>query len=231
VRDGLRGALPAGFRLTDQIRVREAPKIELKPPAEPPAPAPAQQHAVKEAAPAAPPVEPQPKTATAAPVPAETRPPEATPAPAAAPVPDPAPPAPIPPPPAVAVPPIDAQLAACRDDLSKLAVANPITFERGSAEIEAAGREVLARIAAAVKGCPGVRIAAEGHADVEGLHDYNQRLSVKRAQTVTDYLIAAGVSADQVETAGFGASRPVAPNSTPGARAKNRRTEIVVRVK
>jgi outer membrane protein OmpA-like peptidoglycan-associated protein len=231
VRDGLRGALPAGFRLTDQIRVREAPKIELKPPAEPPAPAPAQQHAVKEAAPAAPPVEPQPKTATAAPVPAETRPPEATPAPAAAPVPDPAPPAPIPPPPAVAVPPIDAQLAACRDDLSKLAVANPITFERGSAEIEAAGREVLARIAAAVKGCPGVRIAAEGHADVEGLHDYNQRLSVKRAQAVTDYLIAAGVSADQVETAGFGASRPVAPNSTPGARAKNRRTEIVVRVK
>jgi outer membrane protein OmpA-like peptidoglycan-associated protein len=131
----------------------------------------------------------------------------------------------------VVVPSIEEQLAVCRNDLAKLAGANPVTFERGSAEIDAAGREVLARIAGAVKGCPGVRIAAEGHTDVEGIPDYNQRLSVKRAQAVADYLIAAGVGADQVETAGFGASRPVAPNSTPGARAKNRRTEIVVRGK
>jgi outer membrane protein OmpA-like peptidoglycan-associated protein/osmotically-inducible protein OsmY len=252
VRDGLRGGLPSAFKLTDQIRVRQAPKaepkVEPKPPdsapAEPPppvAPAAAEQHADKGAVSPVPAAEPQPKVAAAAPVAPEARPAEAAPAPAAPPGSGPAPPAPkepsapvtlpVPPPPTVVVPSIEEQLAVCRDDLAKLAGANPVTFERGSAEIDAAGREVLARIAAAVKGCPGVRIAAEGHTDVEGIPDYNQRLSVKRAQAVADYLIAAGVGADQVETAGFGASRPIAPNSTPVARAKNRRTEIVVRGK
>jgi outer membrane protein OmpA-like peptidoglycan-associated protein len=121
--------------------------------------------------------------------------------------------------------------AACRDDLSKLAAANPIAFERGSAELDAAGLATLAKIAVAVKGCPGVRIAAEGHTDMEGGPDYNQRLSAKRAQAVASCLIKAGVGADQIEAAGFGASRPVAPNSTAQARAKNRRTEILVRPK
>jgi outer membrane protein OmpA-like peptidoglycan-associated protein len=118
---------------------------------------------------------------------------------------------------------------ACREDVSKLVAANPIVFERGSARIEAAGQQALARIAAALKACPGLRIAAEGHADVEGSAGYNQRLAVKRAETVMQALIGAGVGAEQVEAVGFGSSRPVAPNDSAPARAKNRRTEIVVR--
>jgi OOP family OmpA-OmpF porin len=118
---------------------------------------------------------------------------------------------------------------ACRADLVKLAGANPIPFERGSAKIEAAGLEALGRIAAAAKACPDVRLAAEGHADIEGSADYNQKLSVRRAQAVADYLIGAGVGAVRIEASGFGASRPAAPNDTAPARAKNRRTEIIVR--
>ena len=117
----------------------------------------------------------------------------------------------------------------CRSDLTKLVAANPVLFERGSAEIEAAGLKALDAIAQAVKACPGVRIVAEGHADTEGSSEHNQRLSLKRANAVAEYLIEAGAAADSVQTAGLGTSRPVAPNTSAHARAKNRRTEIVVR--
>jgi OOP family OmpA-OmpF porin len=73
-----------------------------------------------------------------------------------------------------------------------------------------------------------VRLAAEGHTDIEGTHEHNQRLSVRRAQAVADWLMKAGVGLEKVEVVGFGTRRPVAPNTTAEARAKNRRTQIVV---
>jgi OOP family OmpA-OmpF porin len=311
VRESLRASLPSGFKLTDQIRVREpppkpeppkveipkveapkveAPKVEAKPAVVTPAPAPlppterqqAKVEAPPAAAPSAPaeevktpqppadqasaastpampppaPAEREAKAATATsppasspppaekPVPAGVPPPLAEPQqkaaaaaamPAAPPAPPPAAPPPPPPPEAKAEPlapppaPTAAdRLAVCREELVKLVMATPIAFERGSTKIGAAGTEALDRIAAAAKACPGVRLAAEGHADIEGSPMYNKRLSKKRARAVAAYLIKAGVGAEQIETAGFGASRPVAPNSTPGARAKNRRTEILV---
>jgi OmpA-OmpF porin, OOP family len=306
VREALRTSMPPAFKLTDQIRVREAPKAELKtetrvehkaeakPPGDQVPPAPTEQQSAAgpqpkldtqptAASPAPaeaqtkvdvqpdvkatqPPAEPQPAApqpetaetskevappAAAAPaqeqqakVAASTLPPALEPAPApatppaaAAPT---APPAPVEsapartavevvPQPEPASPSPD--LAACREDLDKLAAANPITFERGSAQLDAAGLATLAKIAAAVKACPGVRVAAEGHTDIEGGPDYNRRLSIKRAGVVADYLVKVGMDADLIETAGFGASRPVASNTTAQARARNRRTEIRVRPK
>jgi OmpA-OmpF porin, OOP family len=137
---------------------------------------------------------------------------------------------PVPPPKVEpAAPPKAVDLAVCRSDLTKLAAANPLLFERGSAEIDAAGFKALDAIAQAVKACPGVRIVAEGHTDAEGSSDHNQRLSLKRANAAAAYLIEAGVAADSVQAAGFGTSRPVAPNTSAHTRAKNRRTEILLR--
>jgi OmpA-OmpF porin, OOP family len=314
VREALRASMPPAFKLTDQIRVREPPKVdpkvelktelkiepkvEAKSPVEPSAPVPTEQHAV--AADSPPRADMQPAAAAPAPVEAQTKvdaqpevkaaveppakPPSAAPAgpesapaketapakevaPPAAPAPaeepqtkvaasvPPSAPEPAPPPappPAASVAPSEAApapsaaeatpmkavpaappggLAACRDDVAKLAATNPVTFERGSAKLDAAGLDTLAKIAAAVKACPGVRIAAEGHTDIEGGPDFNRRLSIKRARAVAACLIQAGVDAEQVETAGFGSSRPAAPNTTAQARAKNRRTEILVRPK
>ena len=141
----------------------------------------------------------------------------------------PAPKPPVEEPPKTAAGEAAADLAICRSDLAKLADANPIAFERGSAKLEPAALDTLARVAAAVKACPGVRLAAEGHTDIEGSHEHNQRLSIRRAQAVADYLLNAGVGLEKVEAVGFGTRRPVAPNTTAEARAKNRRTEIVVR--
>jgi outer membrane protein OmpA-like peptidoglycan-associated protein len=120
-------------------------------------------------------------------------------------------------------------LAVCRAELTKIAAANPILFERGSARVEASGMKALDEIAKATKACPGVRIVVEGHADTEGSADYNQRLSLKRASAVAECLVKAGVPADAVEMVGLGTSRPVAPNTSRHTRAKNRRAEILVR--
>jgi OOP family OmpA-OmpF porin len=110
-----------------------------------------------------------------------------------------------------------------------IARAGRILFDRDSATPSAASLNTLNRLAAAARLCPGVRIAIEGHADIEGSTEYNQRLSMRRAEAVVAYLVKAGADAQQLEAVGFGSSQPAAPNTTFGNRAKNRRIEIVVR--
>jgi outer membrane protein OmpA-like peptidoglycan-associated protein len=72
------------------------------------------------------------------------------------------------------------------------------------------------------------KIVVEGHTDSQGGAIYNQDLSQRRAQTVRDYLVSRGMSADRVTAQGFGLSRPIADNTSPEGRANNRRVEIVV---
>ncbi|WP_428208704.1 OmpA family protein, partial [Enterococcus casseliflavus] len=57
---------------------------------------------------------------------------------------------------------------------------------------------------------------------------YNQKLSVRRAESVKAYLVSKGVEANRVYTEGKGKSQPVADNKTAAGRAKNRRVEIEV---
>ena len=66
----------------------------------------------------------------------------------------------------------------------------------------------------------------EGHTDAIGTDAYNQRLSMKRAQSVRDALVNRyGVEASRLEAIGYGESRPIADNSTELGRAINRRVE------
>lgn len=67
-----------------------------------------------------------------------------------------------------------------------------------------------------------------GHADSTGEPDYNLELSKRRAESVRDYLIANGVSAEKLRAIGRGDRAPLASNDTPEGRAENRRVEILV---
>jgi OmpA-OmpF porin, OOP family len=93
-------------------------------------------------------------------------------------------------------------------------------------------RRQLEIVAAMLKGDPGKKITLSGHTDALGTADYNDRLSAKRADTVRDFLAAAGVPAAQIITIAKGASQPRRPNVTetgednPDGRRANRRTEI-----
>jgi outer membrane protein OmpA-like peptidoglycan-associated protein len=71
-------------------------------------------------------------------------------------------------------------------------------------------------------------MVVEGHTDSQGSVDFNQNLSLQRAQSVRDYLVSRGIAADRISANGLGSTRPIAPNNNPEGRANNRRVEIIV---
>ncbi len=71
-------------------------------------------------------------------------------------------------------------------------------------------------------------IIAVGHTDSIGTDAYNQKLSIRRAESVKAYLQGKGIEANRIYTEGKGEKQPVADNKTAEGRAKNRRVEIEV---
>ena len=103
-----------------------------------------------------------------------------------------------------------------------------VLFKSGSFELLSAARERLAKVSGIVLAYPSLHLQVEGHTDSVGTDDYNQQLSEKRAGTVRDYLVQQGISADSIESRGFGKTEPVASNETPEGRQQNRRVEMVI---
>jgi outer membrane protein OmpA-like peptidoglycan-associated protein len=73
-----------------------------------------------------------------------------------------------------------------------------------------------------------LRLTIEGHTDSTGSADFNQTLSEKRADAVRDYLVNQGLDGGSLSAQGLGMDNPVADNSTPEGRQRNRRVEIIV---
>ncbi|AZD06733.1 Putative outer membrane protein [Pseudomonas chlororaphis] len=109
-------------------------------------------------------------------------------------------------------------------------VIRDVHFEFDSAKLTAADKAKLDTIATRLKQeAPSAQLRVTGHTDSVGSDAYNQRLSEKRARSVTEYLISAGVPRSSfVSVAGAGESQPVADNKTADGRAMNRRTEIKI---
>jgi outer membrane protein OmpA-like peptidoglycan-associated protein len=103
-----------------------------------------------------------------------------------------------------------------------------VLFDLNKFTLRPEAREKLAKLSGLVLGNQGLKLAVEGHTDATGSDAYNQKLSEDRAGAVRDYLVQQQIPADSVSAAGFGKTRPVAPNDTPAGRQKNRRVEIVV---
>ncbi|MCY1279866.1 type VI secretion system peptidoglycan-associated domain protein [compost metagenome] len=109
-------------------------------------------------------------------------------------------------------------------------VVNDLLFEFDSAKLTEADKVKLDTIASRLKNeAPSARLTITGHTDSVGSDAYNQSLSERRAQSVTDYLVSSGVSqANIVAVQGAGETQPVADNSTDSGRAQNRRVEILI---
>ena len=73
-----------------------------------------------------------------------------------------------------------------------------------------------------------VVVEVAGHTDSVGSDAYNQGLSVRRADSVKNYLVSKGVNASRLTARGYGESQPVASNDTDAGRAENRRVELIV---
>jgi len=143
------------------------------------------------------------------------------------PPPPPPPPAPVavtPPPAPVVVTPPPAPVITSE----KVTFAADALFDFDKAVLKPEGKSKLTDLAAKLKDINLEAIVATGHTDSVGKAEYNQKLSVRRADAVKAFLVSAGVAADRVYTSGKGATQPVADNKTADGRAKNRRVEIEV---
>jgi len=77
---------------------------------------------------------------------------------------------------------------------------------------------------------PGSMLSVTGHTDLVGTPEYNQALGLKRAEVVGKYLENQGIGAGKILTESLGESKPVEGYITKEKRAKNRRTEITIKM-
>lgn len=107
-----------------------------------------------------------------------------------------------------------------------------ITFDTGSAKIKPESDDVLQEIASYLKANPSVNIYVVGHTDDVGTVASNLTLSQNRAAAVVKKLTSVfGVNSTQLESSGVGPYAPVSNNISEEGRAKNRRVELVKRLK
>ena len=126
---------------------------------------------------------------------------------------------PAPPPPAVVPPPV--QPAVARTYL--------VFFDWDRADLTDRARQIVAEAAQASTRVQYTRIEVQGNADSSGTPVYNQRLSLRRAQTVAAELVRNGVPRTAIDIQAFGDTRPLVPTA-PGVREpQNRRVAIILR--
>jgi len=123
--------------------------------------------------------------------------------------------------------PVDASV--CQQLFSELLAKGKIRFESGRAAIDLDSSGLLDRLVETALRCPTSNVEIAGHTDADGEDAFNQALSEKRAQAVTDYLVKAGLPASRFTATGYGSSQPVATNDTDEGKARNRRIDFLVR--
>ena len=107
--------------------------------------------------------------------------------------------------------------------------ARAIYFNSGKSTFKSA--DVPARLDAMttiLKNYPNAKFSVEGHTDSDGSDAFNMKLSQDRADVVKDALIERGIKSSNINSVGYGESRPVETNKTAAGKAKNRRTEVIL---
>ena len=115
-------------------------------------------------------------------------------------------------------------------------LSNAILFDPGKAELKKANITELDHVLTVLKQqYSGRQIDVVGHTDTDPIAKSkwkdNWELSAQRALSVVRYVIERGIQKDKIKAVGSGESQPVAPNTTAGGKAKNRRVEIVVHMR
>jgi outer membrane protein OmpA-like peptidoglycan-associated protein len=106
---------------------------------------------------------------------------------------------------------------------------NNIYYRTNSADLDPRSTIVIDEFVEFLKANPKIKIEINGHTDTQGDDKSNLALSNDRAFTVFDMLLTKGIDKKRLFAfKGFGASQPIADNSTEAGRAINRRTEFVI---
>ena len=136
--------------------------------------------------------------------------------------------APPPPPPPPGKPAPAAPKPAPKPVAEKVTLAADVLFDFDKSVLKPEGKAKLDDLAGKVKAINLEVVIAIGHTDSIGSDAYNQKLSVRRAESVKAYLVSKGVEPNRIYTEGKGEKQPVASNKTKEGRQKNRLVEIEV---
>ncbi|MEW6720781.1 MAG: OmpA family protein [Thermodesulfobacteriota bacterium] len=102
-------------------------------------------------------------------------------------------------------------------------------FEHGTATLTGPSRGLMLQVVRTIKAMAPVDISVVGHTDTVGDRQYNYKLSRKRAQTVADLLVAAGVEESILEITSHGKDNPLIPTGDQVSEPRNRRVEVTIR--
>lgn len=114
------------------------------------------------------------------------------------------------------------------DNRLKLEIPSDISFDTNRADIKPNFRPILDKFAAGLVSNPAATVQIIGHTDSTGSDAINNPLSVNRAASARDYIVARGVASSRIAIDGRGSREPLVANDTAENRAKNRRVEIFV---
>jgi outer membrane protein OmpA-like peptidoglycan-associated protein len=109
-----------------------------------------------------------------------------------------------------------------------ITLSGSVLFATGKSDLLPIAQDKLNQVAKALTDQGFKAIVVQGYTDSRGNAADNDKLSLKRAQSVRDYLTTQNIPPDKITAEGLGANKPVAPNDTADGRAENRRVEIVV---
>lgn len=114
------------------------------------------------------------------------------------------------------------------DNRLKLDIPSDISFATGRSDVSSTFAPILNQFATSLNQNPVTTVTIIGHTDSTGSDAINNPLSIDRANSTRNYLVARGVAGNRIATDGRGSREPIADNNTNEGRAKNRRVEIYV---
>lgn len=114
------------------------------------------------------------------------------------------------------------------DDLNRDSPLRPAFFQLDSADLDDAGRTVVAANGDVLKKFPSWVVTIEGHCDERGTAEYNLALGERRAAAVKTYLVSLGIAPERVRTVSYGKEFPFDTGHTDNAWAQNRRAHFVI---
>jgi outer membrane protein OmpA-like peptidoglycan-associated protein len=115
-----------------------------------------------------------------------------------------------------------------RGDEIILDMPGDVTFDFDSASLKPAFFDVLDSVALVLREYERTVLVVDGHTDAVGSAEYNHDLSLRRADTVVEYLVNRGVRPVRIQAYGYGEQYPVATNRTAEGRSRNRRVELTL---
>lgn len=121
---------------------------------------------------------------------------------------------------------VEVKKATCQQQINGLLANQKIGFNVASAEISRSSHTLLDKLVAAASRCPSAQFEVIGHTDSNGSLASNLALSHNRAEAVVNYLTERGLNKRRFSSRGVGPNEPLSDNTTPEARAKNRRIEL-----